>query len=459
MPELSNSFLDELIKAAMTSKSTMDLLNKHLDYEHLPTEAYKTVWKEIRTFYDIEGKLPTIGLLNQSLEGLKDKEVKLDCRHLLATLKKAKVDNVHDELIQTFESYKREIEFVNLYREVSEIYENDREKAIKYMAIKSEAISKFSIKDGIYDRVFADFDKRQIDRKAKDPDTYDERIPTGIHELDHYTRGGFKKGTSFLSLGRSGTGKSTLLRWIAINAARIGKRVVLFSLEGLREETLEAIDSAWTSTPLDQIEFGSLEVKKVKEIEKSLQGIINNGGEIYVHNNEGFDSMTIQQANNVVHEIRKLYGEVDMILFDYLELFEVEGLRTSKDGSGERRRRETIANKITDMAVEHRCVTGSVTQATDIPPSLYNNENFVLTRTNISEFKGVVKPFSYFFTINQTDDESDQGVCRLYCDKFRKHRSGQTVHLYQRLDIGRFYDSNKTLKYLWNKNLNKKIQN
>jgi replicative DNA helicase len=243
MPELSNTFIDELFKAAISNKSTLEVFVKHLDYEHLPTEAYKTIWKEIKTFYELEGKLPTVGIIAQSLEGISNKEVKLDCRHVLASIKKAKVDNLHEELINTFEIYKKEVDFVSLYSEVSEIYNQDRERAIKYMARKSEEISNFSIKDGTYDRVFADFSKRQIERKKKDPDNYDERIPTGIHELDYYTRGGFKKGTSFLFLGRSGTGKSTLLRWVAINAARLGKRVVLFSLEGLREETLEAIDS------------------------------------------------------------------------------------------------------------------------------------------------------------------------------------------------------------------------
>jgi hypothetical protein len=168
--------------------------------------------------------------------------------------------------------------------------------------------------------------------------------------------------------------------------------------------------------------------------------------------------MTIEQANNTVHEIRKLYGTVDMILFDYLELFETERAKATRDQSGERRRREIIANKITDMAIEHRCVTGTATQANDIPPNMYNNENFVLTRTNVSEFKGVIKPFSYFITINQTDDESEQNVARLYNDKFRKHKAGQTVFLYQRLDIGRFYDSNKTLKYLWDANNKRKLQ-
>jgi DNA replication protein DnaC len=458
MPELSNNFIEEIFKACITSKSTMDVLNKHMDYEHLPTEGYKTIWKEIRTFYEIESKLPTIGIINQNLEGLKDKELKLDCRHILASIKKSKVENVHDQLIQSFESYKKEVDFVNLYKEVSEIYDEDRERAIKHMAKKSEEISTFSIKDGVYDRVFKDFEKRQNERRLKDPDLYDERIPSGIHEFDYYTRGGFKKGTSFLALGRSGTGKSTLLRWIAINAARLGKKVVLFSLEGLREETLEALDSAWTSTPLDKMEFGNLEVNKLKEIEKSLQGVLNSGGEIYVHSSEGFDGMSIEQSNATVHEIRKLYGDVDMVLFDYLELFDVESVKVGKDSSGERRRREALANKITDMAIEHRCVTGSATQANDIPPNLYNNENFVLTRTNVSEFKGVIKPFSYFFTINQTEDESDQNVCRLYCDKFRKHRSGQTINLYQRMDINRFYDSFKTLKHMWNKEINRKIQ-
>lgn len=455
MAELNNNFIEELLKASITNRSTMDVLIKHLDYSNLPTEAYKTLWKEINTFYNLEGKLPTIGILNQNIEGLRDKEVKLDCRHILASMKKLKIENVHEELLNNFEAYKKENEFVKLYNEVSELYENDQAKAIKFMALESSKISNFSIKDGSYDAVFRDFNKRQADRKAKDPDLYDERINSGIHELDFYIRGGWKLGTSFIITGRSGTGKSTFLRWCAIAAARMGKRVVLFSLEGLKEETLEALDSAWTSTPLEQMEFGTLEVHKVKDIEKSLRDIIANGGEIYVHSSEGFDGMSIEQANNTVNEIKKLYGEIDMILFDYLELFEINSIGMGRDNN-ERRRREKIANKITDMAIEHRAVTGTATQATDIPPNLYNNENFVITRSNISEFKGVVKPFSYHLTINQTEDELEQNVSRLYCDKFRKHRSGQIIHLFQRMDINRYYDSGKTLKFLWDKEAKKK---
>jgi len=456
MAELNDSFIEELLKASLTSKNTLEILIKHLEYGNLPTEGYKTIWKEIKTFYTLENKLPTIGILLQSVENGASKEIKPDCRHILAAIKGTEVTNVHDQLIKNFEDYKKEVEFVALYEEVREMYSTDKEKAIKKMAKESERISNFSLKDGFYDRVFADFNKRQTERKILNHENSNDRIPSGIHEFDFYVRGGFKKGTSFLALGRSGSGKSTYLRWVAVNAARLNYRVVLFSLEGLKKETMEALDSAWTSTPLEQMEFGVLEAHKVKSIEKAARDLISGGGEIYVHSSEGLEGMTIEQCNRTVYEIKKLYGEIDMILFDYLELFQLSGFE-ARDSSGERRRREQIANKITDMGVEHSCVTGTVTQATDILPAQYNKEDFVLTRSNISEFKGVLKPFSYFFTFNQTDDESDQKVVRIYTDKFRKHKSGQTIRLFQQMEINRFYDSKKTLKVLWDNKTNRKL--
>lgn len=457
--ELNHDFIEELFKASITEKNTLEILNKHLTYSHLPTSAYKTIWKEISTFYELEGKPPTIGIINQSLEGVSDPEIKTESRHILAKIKKIKVENVHTELLGKFETYKKQVEFTHLFKEVADMYNSsDEEKAIKYMAEKSDAINRFSIKDGFYERVFSGFEGRHIIRSQKDPDNYDERISSGIHEQDYYTRGGYKKGTGFLWLGRSGSGKSTLLRWKAISAARMGKRVVIFSMEDLKDETLEAIDACWTSTPLSDIEFGKMPESKVRQVILDSKKWINEGGEIFVHCSESFEGMTIEDCVAIMRDIEKIYGKIDMALFDYLELFaDSKKEFVSKDSSGERRRRESIANKIVNVAVDFKCVTGTVTQANDIPPNLYNNPDFYMTRSHISEFKGVLKPFSYFATINQTEDESEQNVARLYYDKFRKHKSGQIVKIYQRLDVARFYDAQKTLKYLWDKNTKRQI--
>jgi hypothetical protein len=101
-------------------------------------------------------------------------------------------------------------------------------------------------------------------------------------------------------------------------------------------------------------------------------------------------------------------------------------------------------------------VTGSVTQAVDIIPQKYEDPDFVLTRSDVSEFKGVIKPFSYFFTLNQTSDEKEQGVNRIYCDKFRYHPDGQIIKVCQAMNIGRFYDSQRTLKVFWDSAMKKK---
>ena len=68
MAELNDHFIDELFKASLTSKNTLETLIKHLDYSNLPTDAYKTIWKEIKTFYELEGKTPTVGILVQAIE-------------------------------------------------------------------------------------------------------------------------------------------------------------------------------------------------------------------------------------------------------------------------------------------------------------------------------------------------------------------------------------------------------
>jgi replicative DNA helicase len=453
--ELNEKFLDELLKASITQKTTTDILIRHLGEDLLPNESYQAIWKEIRTFYTIERKLPTIGILSQLLDSEKDPETRKQAKHILSSMAEMKVHDVHDELIKQFEDYKKKLDFKLLFNEVADVYTKEsKDKAIEMMAAMAPEIANFSLKNMSYKRVFKDFTKRQNERTNKEPDDSFDRIPTGIHEFDHYTRGGIKRGTSFLALGRSGTGKSTLLRWLAVNAARLGYRVVLFSLEGTEEETFEATDACWTATPMEKIEFGDIPEKKFKQIQKTINNVTFSGGEIYVKCAESFDSMSVEEARNFIIELEKTEGKIDLVLFDYLELFQIGG--KYHGDSGERRRREMIANKMTDLAIELKVAVATAIQAIDINPTSFENEDFVMTRTHISEFKGAIKPFSYFITINQTSDEREQDVCRIYCDKFRRHRSGQTIRIAQDMSISRFYDSKRTLTLFWD--IDKKIK-
>ena len=164
--------------------------------------------------------------------------------------------------------------------------------------------------------------------------------------------------------------------------------------------------------------------------------------------------MNIDDCKEYIDDIEKAYGKVHMVLFDYLEIFNVSG-KFSHDDQGERKRREIIAKRITNTATHFKLLSITATQANDIKPDKWNNPDFVLTRSDISEFKGALKPFSYFITLNQTRDEYDAGIIRIHNDKFRKYKSGQTYRNYQSLGNSRFYDSRRTLQYFWDEKLNK----
>lgn len=443
---LTSDFIVELFKASLLYPKVLDICKKHLKYQYLITDAQKKILKFIIETSEVSGKVPTIGMIGQTYST--DEEV----ISFLTKVRKSIVEKEQvEELISTLEVYIIEGKFRLLYEKLGDLYNDGKKKeALSLLTNESKIINEFKLKDNYYTTVFKGFQDRQELRENSKDSILLEKLTFGIHELDDYTRGGFNKGTSVLILARSGVGKSTFLRWVGLCNARLGRRVVHFQAEGTEKECLDAYDAGWTSITLDDIEFGNIPETKKTKIFKAQRDILSNGGEIYVYASESFDSMTLNDSRDILLDITSLYGQVDLVVFDYLELFTVKGQYGNSEAS-ERKRREDIANKITNIATEFKCGTITAAQAQDITPDKYNNPDFVMTRSHISEFKGMVKPFSYFLTLNQTDDEYKNEIIRIYCDKFRKYQAKQTIRLYQSRNNGRFYDSSKTLRDFYHK--------
>jgi len=166
--------------------------------------------------------------------------------------------------------------------------------------------------------------------------------------------------------------------------------------------------------------------------------------------------MSIEFCNETIEELEKNHGKIHLALFDNLELFNVQN-RFQNSEMGERLRRETIANKITNIAVQKKLFSFATTQANDIKPDKFNSPDFVMSRSDISEFKNLIKPFSYFMTWNVTYDEYNNNTGRIYNDKFRKYRSGQVRNICTSMETMRFYDSASTLRTFWDAKNNKPL--
>lgn len=441
---LNQDFIAELIKSFYQSEKILEVCKKELKYQYLQSESQKKIVKFIFDNHIVTGEVPSIGIIGQKLNS--DSEA----INLLAQIKRIKRVN-NEDVLKQLEHYIKNVRYQKILEKSVDLFNSGRqEEAISQLAKESQDINEFELRESYYTEIFSTFSQRQHAARmshalgSTELERLLEKCTTGIHEIDDFLRGGIKKGKSASILARSGRGKSTMLRWAGVCNARMGMRVVHFQAEGTEKECIDNYDAAWTGLSVDYLEMGNIPDEKQVKIYKTNNDIINKGGQIFVYASESFDSMSLSDARQILMDIESMYGPIDLVLWDYASLFQVEG--NYSGDSAERRRMEKVCNQITNIAVEFKCACITAIQANDINPKDYNNIDFVLTRHHISEYKAAIQPFSYFFTLNGTDEEYDNGICRIHGDKFRDHKSGWTVTIYQSLANGRFYDSKRTLE-------------
>lgn len=447
--QLSQNYVYELIKACIVKPKILEICKEHLRFEYLATDIQKKVIKYIFDTAAVIGIAPTIGTIGQQFNGNKE------AMSFLAKIKSIDIAGKEDHVLDMFETFIKDVRFQRLHENMTNLYNADKQdQAFKLLATESEAINNFTIKAKRYVEVFSQFDERMKQREKRVINdagaVLRDRCTWGIHEMDQRTGGGPQKGRSFLGMAVSGGSKSLYLKWNALANARIGRRVVFFQGEDTEQNALTGLDAAWTGITSDNLEHANIPDDKLEAIMKTRKFIEAAGGKIYVVAEEEFDKLSIEDAKDIISDIIKKDGPIDEALFDYLEIMTTKG-QWSKAESGERRRREDIANKITSISTAFNIVTGSMTQAADLKPVDQNNPDFKMTRHHASEFKGVVKPFSYFFTFNQTADEYEKEELRIYFDKVRGHKAkGNPIRIIQARDHGRFYNAARTMREIVN---------
>jgi replicative DNA helicase len=440
MDRLSEHFLLELFKSSLRSREVLEACREHLKFTYLPNESYKQLWKSITDTFSATRKLPSFGILAQQNE---------TDRGVIELIGKVRDADLPDRelVMQQLEKYVKQAMFVDMYDSLGDVYNSgDKDKAYKILMEASDKINAFSLKANYYEKIFEGYNER-FDRrllsKESDNGADTEKVPFGIDELDRLSKGGINRGDIALFLAQSGVGKSKLLKWIGVNASRLGFKVLHLQAEGTKKECLDLYDATWTGCQLHSIEYGDIDSITNKKIQTAIQNITNQGGEIFVEAFEQFNSASLLDVRSIVESVEKEHGKMDLILMDYLELFN-PGNGVKYKPSEERQRREALGDGLKNLAVEFDTRIISCTQASTVSPDLLNDPKFVMTRYNVSEFKGAIKPFSFFVSLNQTDDEKEDNFMRLYIDKMRKYKGGQVIDIYQNYDRERFYDAPRT---------------
>lgn len=444
--ELSSTFLQELFKACIRNRSVFLTVKEHLSFEHLPTEEYKFIWKSMIDYDSAKNKMPTVGVISTYYPE------NPDILSLLKEIKNIHIDD-YDTVLDGFEEFITSAMFVEFYNEIGNLFSSKEkikaeERTAEYVKWKST----FSIRDNYYTLLVADYQKRAIARlmKVQEGGHAKIKVPFFIDQLDKLSAGGIDETDTALFLAQSGVGKSKLLKHIGKHAVYAGFRVLHVQAEGSREDAEDQYDSTLTGQELYKVKYGKITEEDQQKIDRALKGLKKEGGELILHSfTEDETRGTMADVYRLVEDVEKTHGHVDLILIDYLEKLEPGDGRKYKV-SEEKARRNAIAERMKELAVFFKTRVVTATQASTVDNEDLNDPEKHMTRYNISMDKALINPFSYFVTMNQTDDELKTETMRLFPDKIRDYMNRKIPFFIKtNYNINKFYDKNATLSAGW----------
>ena len=449
---LASNFVTELLAIARSKRTIFDIVRQYMKFSYFQIESEKKLWQWVTNRYDKTGRIPTIGQIQQQFS--EDESV----LEKVAEISDVEIDeeNVGSEavILDTFERFIKKMKFLEANDKITDYYNQGKKDQAWDMFVKyADEFSKFSIQDAKFETVFGDFAKRQAQRQSEDYN-FRFKIPTGIDEVDYRLggeTGGPETGECVLWLGDSGAGKSQVLVHCGVSAARQGHRVAHFQLEGTKEQCLNRYDAAWTGTLYSEVKLGNIPAKKM-EVSKRIINKLKRS-DIIVSSEETFNAKTLVDVRRELKEMEKSYGKIDVIIIDYLELLEV-GDGHNYSPSEERFRQAKLAKGMKMLAMEFNAVVHTATQSSNIPEECKNDPEFVITRAQLSEDKGKIRPFDIFITINQTRDEMKEEIMRLHTDKLRDYKNGDPIHICNNFAYARFYDRKRTMEMDWDSDEN-----
>ncbi|MFN8451792.1 MAG: replicative DNA helicase [Anaerolineae bacterium] len=143
-------------------------------------------------------------------------------------------------------------------------------------------------------------------------------LPTGFRDLDALL-GGLQRSDLLIFAGRPGMGKSSFLLSVALNAARIGARILIFTMEMGHEQLVQRFLSMETGINSQKLRTGQLSQQEWSKFVEST-GRLGSFG-IFI---DDTPAMTPIQMRTKCRRIAHEYG-LDLVIVDYMQLMNAGG--------------------------------------------------------------------------------------------------------------------------------------
>lgn len=144
-------------------------------------------------------------------------------------------------------------------------------------------------------------------------------LPTGFKDLDKLL-GGLQKSDLLIFAGRPGMGKTSFMLSAALNMARLGARIAIFSMEMGVEQIVQRLISMESSINMQNLRTGQISQKEWRRFVE-VAGKLGNFN-IYIDDSAAMNPL---QLRTKCLRMQREHG-IDLVIIDYMQLMNAGGV-------------------------------------------------------------------------------------------------------------------------------------
>jgi replicative DNA helicase len=387
--------------------------------EHFEYPSHSKIFTTVHAYYEKYGKLPTDEFILQDIKGdLGPRENVSDYEDELTFINNIDESTTSNseymlDLVETFA--KKEAMKMAIAESITLVKE-DRMDEVEAI-VKEALLVHRDVDTG--QNYFSDLGLRW-DRTFNKDKT--EKYKTILPQINKSLEGGLGRKELAMVVAPPGVGKSLYLVNEGVQAMMEGRKVLYVSLEMSEDKIAQRFDSVATLVPQFKLKDPATQLTVSERLELFQQEFP--GSKLMIK-----EFPTGQASANTLRNLLvqlQNYNEFtpDLVILDYLEL-----LRPVRHIENEYQAQQRIAEEVRGIAMEFDILVWTATQT-----NRQGRMVKVITDAELGDSYGKIRTCDFAMSLNQTEEEFDNGMMRGYVMKSRNGRPRFTVPM--RVDYG-----------------------
>jgi len=375
------------------------------DYFEFP--SHRKIFSVIRDHYEKYKKLPTDDFIEQEIRSTKSQKESLhDYTDEIVYINRLDTSALEGQeyfldLIETFA--KREA-MKDAIKQALVLIKEDRVEETEQLVRKALTVSRTV---DIGQEYFSDINSRwERTYNSEEQDKFKTLLPS----LNKSLEGGLGEKELAMVIAPPGVGKSLWLVNQGVQSMMEGRKVLYVSMEMSEDKIAQRFDSIMTLIPQAQLKDPSAQAK-VGERLSIFRTNFPDGKLVIKEFPTG--TATVNTLRALLVQLRNYEEFVpDVIIVDYLEL-----MRPTRENQHEYIAQQRIAEELRGLAMENKALLWTATQTNRLGRTVK-----IITDAELGDSYGKIRTCDFAISLNQNEQEFDEGSMRAYVVKSRNGR-------------------------------------